>query len=233
MQLTSRLAKIADNIPRGTMIADIGTDHAYLAVYLVEQGICPGAVVGDLNQGPVESAESTVKAYRLENKIDIRQGDGLKILRPGEVDLVVLAGMGNNLIINILKDSPELLNSLKHLVLQPNKNPGDVRAWLAKNKWGIVQEELVEDRNKLYTIITFEPGKGFFPQDLFEMELGPCLLQNLCNPLVLKLLKKEEKKYSNILKGLSRSFYKPSPEKANNINYLHDKLKEALKIAQS
>lgn len=227
MQLSRRLATLAQHVPRNSVVADIGTDHAYLPVYLVRAGICPRAVASDLNSGPIESARQTVCSYGLEEKIDIRQGDGLEILKPGEVDVVILAGMGGKLIARILEKGPEVLKSVSRLVLQPNNNAGVLRSWLVENNWGIVDEQLIQENRKLYPLIVSVRGRGSFPKDHFSFEIGPCLLQKGGLPLK-KLLEQKNKEYLHILEGLSRSSDPKAAEKEKKIRELIKKVREAL-----
>ena len=119
MQLDARLAAIAALVPHGTTLADIGADHAYLAATLVLHGHAPRAVVGDLSAGACEAARRTVGAQRLTQQIDVRQGDGLSVLLPGEAESIVIAGMGGALIADILAGAQDILGGVGTLVLQP------------------------------------------------------------------------------------------------------------------
>ena len=119
MQLDARLAAIAAFVPHGTVLADIGGDHAYLAATLVMEGVAPRAVVGDLSAGACAAARRTALAQRLTRQIDVRQGDGLSVLAPGEAESIVIAGMGGALIVQILEGAPDVLAGAPTLVLQP------------------------------------------------------------------------------------------------------------------
>jgi tRNA (adenine22-N1)-methyltransferase len=204
MQLSKRLETIAACIPQNAIIADIGTDHACLPVYLVQKGVCPRAVAGDLNTGPVKSARNMVKSRGLENRIEIRQGDGLEILKPGEVDVVIMAGMGGELMARLLAEGRDKIKSVQRLLLQPNNNAWNVRSWLAENGWGIIDEHLVKERGKFYPVIISEQGRGLFAADSLSLEVGPFLLQK-GGPLVKELLEQKSENYAAILEGLSKS----------------------------
>jgi len=227
MQLSRRLAALVQYVPPNTIIADIGTDHAQVPVYLVKNGICFRAVAGDLNSGPVESARETVRLYGLEEKIDIRQGDGLEIVKPGEVDVVIAAGMGGLLMTRILERGREVLKSLQRLVVQPNNNPGLLRSWLVKNGWGIVDEELVQESGKFYPVIVAEQNRGSYAGDSLSLEIGPCLLKK-GGPLVQKFLEKKKRDYSKILDTLSKSSNSEAAKKKKEIEKLLAGVKEVL-----
>lgn len=174
MQLNERLQAIADMITQDARIADIGTDHAYLPIYLVEQGKVTWAVAGEVNRGPYNAAKAAIERAGREDKIDLRLGDGLAVVRPGEVDTVVIAGMGGNTIIDILKDRPEVVESVSQLILQPMVAAASVRRWLKENGWYISDESLVLEEGRLYEIIS--AIKGAMPE--FEpilFDIGPVL----------------------------------------------------------
>lgn len=165
MQLDERLAAIAAFVPHGTAVADIGADHAYLAATLVMEGIAQRAVVGDLSAGACAAARRTVGAQRLTREIDVRQGDGLSVLLPGEAESIVVAGMGGALIAEILAGAPEILTDVQTLVLQPMNGTAKLRRWLYTNGWDIVDETLARAGGHLYEIIRAEHGVAALPDD--------------------------------------------------------------------
>lgn len=201
MDLPKRLAVLAAFVPYGSTAADIGTDHAYLPIFLIEQGICRFVIATDLREGPYQSAEQKIKEHALEQRICLRLGDGLQPLRPGEVEVVVLAGMGGNTIRGILAGEPQTLAGIKRLVMQPMTDAGDLRIWLAANGWKIADEELVEDDGRLYVIIAAEPGSEVTRDPVF-LELGPRLLEKK-SPLMERHLQNFLAKYERILAGLA------------------------------
>jgi tRNA (adenine22-N1)-methyltransferase len=201
MDLPKRLAALAAFIPNGSIAADIGTDHAYLPIFLVKQGICRFVIATDLREGPYQSAEKKIKEHALNDRINLRLGDGLKPLQPGEAEVVVLAGMGGNTIREILAESWQKLVEIKRLVLQPMADAGDLRVWLAANGWKIADEELVEDDGRIYVIIVAEPGHEVTCDPVY-MELGPRLLEKR-SPLLGRHLSSFMVKYERILAGLA------------------------------
>ena len=158
MKLGSRLSALIAFVPRGTRVADIGTDHAYLPIELVQKNIAASAVAGDVHAGPYEAAKENVEGCGLEHKISVRFGNGLAVLVPGEVDTAVIAGMGGSTIIDILRSQPAVTSSLKRLILQPMVGAAAVRRWLVANQWCIIDEMLVQDDGRLYEILVAEQG---------------------------------------------------------------------------
>ncbi len=152
--LSERLACVAAFVRRGSKVADIGTDHAYLPVYLVQKGICPCAVAADLRSGPLANARQAVEDADLTDKIQLRLSDGLEKLEPDEVDDVVIAGMGGILIAQLLENAPWLKNEAKHLVLQPMSHPEQLRLFLMENGYEILQEDICRDSGKTYCVIS-------------------------------------------------------------------------------
>ncbi len=152
--LDARLQAVAAQIRRGSRIADIGTDHAYLPVYLVGEGICPSAIASDLREGPLAAAERTVSAAMLSDRIDLRLADGLAAITPDEADDVAIAGMGGETIIAILQAAPDWHTAHHRFVLQPMTRAEDLRAWLLHHGFTIERERLVIDGRHLYPVMT-------------------------------------------------------------------------------
>ena len=176
MQLDARLAAIAAFVPHGTALADIGADHAYLAATLVMKGIAHRAVVGDLSAGACAAARRTALTQRLTREIDVRQGDGLSVLTPGEAESIVIAGMGGALIAEILSGAPAVLTSVQTLVLQPMNGAAKLRRWLYENGWDIVDETLARAGGHLYEIIRAEHGAAELPDDVL-LHIGARLFE--------------------------------------------------------
>jgi tRNA (adenine22-N1)-methyltransferase len=172
--LGERLAAIASLVPEGTRLADIGTDHAYLPIELLQNNKIVLAVAGEINWGPYQAAQETIARLDLQHRISLRFGNGLAVLSPGEVDTVVIAGMGGASIIAILTAQMLVTQALNRLILQPMVAAAAVRRWLLQNNWRIVDEIVVEDETKLYEIIAAEPGVS---QDIEPIlyEIGPVL----------------------------------------------------------
>ncbi len=176
MRLAKRLAAVARHVPPGAAVADIGTDHAYLPLYLVRKGIACRVIAGEVNPGPYEAARSAVRAGRVANRIDLRMGDGLQVVAPGEVDVVVVAGMGGRTITDILSAGRLVLARVRRLILQPMGDLAEVRRWLVDNGWRLADEEMVCEQGRYYVIIVAEPGREKV-EDEFLLEVGPRLLE--------------------------------------------------------
>ena len=177
MLLSRRLKAVADFVPQDMICADIGSDHGYLPIYLVGERIIPHAIAADIGKGPVESAALNVRKYHLEDKIELRLGNGLEVLLPNEVSCVTICGMGGGLICEILNNSPQITASLQRLVLAPNVGAHLVRHWAGENGWQITAEELIEEDGHFYPIIRLEKGE-MAELSAAEEFAGPLLLKN-------------------------------------------------------
>lgn len=183
INLGPRLRRVADFVPVGARLADIGSDHGYLAAWLLQTGNIECAIAGELNREPAERARQTARAADLHAQMLVREGAGLTVLEPGEVNAVVIAGMGGTTIVEILGSNPVVLPDLQRLVLQPNVAGAQVRYWLADNGWAIVDEALVAENDIIYEIIVAEPGK-MRPLSPLQAEIGPVLLEK--KPLLFR-----------------------------------------------
>lgn len=203
IKLSPRLQAVAELVKPGLKIADIGTDHAYLPIYLIQQGKSPLAVAIDIHRGPYESALKQVALQGLEDKITVILGNGLEPLQPGQVDVVVLAGMGSATMIEILEAKPELVLKLQQLVLQPMVGVGQMRKWLVENGWAINNEILVKDDGFIYTVLSALPGEQSI-SDWLTLELGPILLKEK-PPLLKDYISKMLSDYENVLINLAQT----------------------------
>jgi len=174
MQLDGRLITVASLIPKGYSIADIGTDHAYLPIYLVTYNICPKVIATDLSPGPLNRAKENVQIYNLSDKIELRLGEGLEPIAPGEVDAAVIAGMGGETIARILQRSDAVAETLDRIIIQPMTNQPKLRKNLFEIGFSIIDERVAKDDGKFYEIIVIQKKT----QDSFDdidVEIGPIL----------------------------------------------------------
>ncbi|WP_106497125.1 tRNA (adenine(22)-N(1))-methyltransferase [Lentibacillus sp. Marseille-P4043] len=153
INLSNRLKKVALFLPKGANFADIGSDHAYLPCYVCRQDRVAKAIAGEVNVGPFNSAKTTVQAYQLSDKIDVRLGDGLQVIEKGEVKQIVIAGMGGPLIQSILENGKDKLQHVEQIIAQPNVDARGVRKWLMAHNFQLTDEELVEENGHFYEII--------------------------------------------------------------------------------
>ncbi|HHY36524.1 MAG TPA: SAM-dependent methyltransferase [Firmicutes bacterium] len=175
MKLSPRLKQVAALVPKGSIVADIGSDHAFLPVYLVKQGLCPRVIAGEINEKPYLLALQQVEKSGLATSIQVRRGDGLKILAPGEVDVVVLAGMGGRTIRKIMCDSPEVTESVRRFILQPMTEAEEIRLWLSRHYFRITAEALVKEKGHFYEVIVVEHGLEPASAEII-LTLGPRLV---------------------------------------------------------
>ena len=150
----SRLNAVKNFVRQGSKVADIGTDHAYLPIELIESHKTVKVIASDKNFFPCQAARKNISAAGLENFIEVRQGDGLKILQVGEVDTICISGMGGSLIAEILAADIEITNSVEQLILQPMNAAGELKNFLLESGWFIGNEDLAEENKIIYEIIS-------------------------------------------------------------------------------
>jgi tRNA (adenine22-N1)-methyltransferase len=170
MTLGPRLQKVASLVPEGAILGDIGTDHAYLPITLVEEKKILRAVAVDVHEGPYQSALSAVKMRRLDQFIDVRMGDGLLPLEAGEINVLTLAGMGGRTMLEIFAGRQDVLRFVKDLIVQPQGAEGAVRLSLLNDGWLLKTEELVKEEDRIYTVLAFSKESGVNLMDLSKME---------------------------------------------------------------
>ena len=203
-----RLSAIASLVPRCTVAADVGTDHGVLPILLIENGTADRVIGTDVRKGPLSAAEKRVKACGLEDRIELRLGDGLRVLRPCEAETIVISGMGGKLIVNILGDSPETALSARTLVLSPHRDARDVRNFLISHGFRIEDETMEEEDGKFYPIIRAVCGESGYLSEQ-ELEYGPVLLAKRPDAFLRFLDEKREK-----LTALSEKLEKAGTEKS-------------------
>ncbi len=194
--MTPRLYAIASMVPQGAFFADVGTDHAYLPIYLAENNLISHAVAADINRGPLLRAKGNIKKYNLEEKIDTCLSDGFEELDGNSFDTASIAGMGGILIARILEKAPRG----KLYILQPMRDAHFLRAYLSSNGFELVDEKLAEEGNKIYTVIAVRDGKGVLSEK--ELYLGKLLKKD---PLFEKFRTRLSNKYKKKYEGLKLS----------------------------
>lgn len=178
MNLSPRLQVIADYVPKDSIVADIGTDHGYIPVYLISKKISDRVIATDINLGPLKNAMHYIekKGYSKE-KIETRLGNGLSCLRPHEVDTVIIAGMGGLLIAEILESSKNIAKTISKFILQPMVASEELRRYLYNNDFKIIDEKLAKEGNKIYEIILAEYGKDEITDEIY-FDIGRKLIEN-------------------------------------------------------
>lgn len=169
IHLDERLYLCAKNVRLGSTVADIGADHAYIAIWLILNDVCPRAIATDLRSGPLMNAQKNIFKYGVADKIETRLSDGLDAVFPAEVEDIIIAGMGGELIMQIIARAGWLRDPTKHLVLQPMSAEVELREFLASQKFKIVSEQAVVSCGKVYTVMSvffddnFSRGDELYP----------------------------------------------------------------------
>ena len=188
-ELSKRLQAVADLVTPGMRLADVGTDHAYIPIYLTQNGLVPSAIAMDINKGPLERADTHILEHGLDGKIVTRLSDGLVNLKMEEADTMIAAGMGGGLVIHILNEDPAKTRSLKELILQPQSELAKVRRYLEEHRFRIVAEDMVEEDGKYYPMMKLVHGEEA-PYSQEELYYGRLLLKKK-NPVLYQFLQRE------------------------------------------
>lgn len=202
MKLSKRLELVASFVEPGSRVADIGTDHAYIPIWLVSQGTASSALAMDVRPGPLKIAKEHISNYRLENRITTRLSDGVKELEPMEADTVVIAGMGGELVIHIMEDGRHVWDSVKSWILSPQSELYKVRKYLEVQGFDIVREDMVCDEGKYYTVMKVVRGSMSLQKDAYYV-YGRYLTKHK-NPVLKEYLDKEAASYGKVLAQLEQ-----------------------------
>ena len=211
MELSKRLKRIAEHVDKCESVADIGTDHGYIPIYLVKEGICKKAIASDINKGPIEKAKVNVAFEGVSNKVKCLLGPGLNPLKVGEVNGVILAGMGGNLTRDILLADMDKVKKYDFIILQPAQNPEVLGEFLYKNDYEIIDEDLIKDEGRFYELFKVkynENSEKLAFEDELEYEVSP-LLREKGHPLFKEFIEEKINRCETIL-----SFIKEDTEAA-------------------
>lgn len=213
--LSRRLRAVAKMVTRGNRVCDVGCDHGFVPIWLVQQGISPGVLAMDLREGPLRAAEEHVAAHGLSGQIETRLSDGLHNYNIGEADTLICAGMGGGLMLRILAAERDKTVSFRELILQPQSEMESFRRFLREGGYDILDEEMLIDEGKYYQVIRAVPGgkdgagkeaqaeAGARDEELCKLEdrYGPLLLRKK-TPVFLSYLEREAALYEEILENL-------------------------------
>lgn len=225
MQLSQRLSSVASMVTAGNCLADVGTDHGYVPIYLYERNVIPRAIAMDVNKGPLERAELHIAESGMKNVIETRLSDGLAALKAGEADSIVIAGMGGPLMIRILSAYPEVTASAKELILQPQSEIAEVRIWLYEQGYEIIEEHMVFEDGKYYPM--FKAVKNQEAEKLTDLEYKFGRLEVLKEQSVLKsYIMRELANKQAILKKLNEEMTEKSKGRAEEMKSLITELEE-------
>lgn len=204
MELSKRLQAVADLVTADYKLADIGTDHAYIPIYLTQQKKITEAVALDVNEGPLQRAEEHIRENGLEAEIETRLSNGFQALQPGEVQSAVIAGMGGGLVIRILTEGAEVVRKLEECILQPQSEIEKVRAFLLEKGYEFLEEDMVCEDGKYYPMMKAKPGEmtgeSWKPE---ELEYGKYLLAT-AHPVLKQFLEREIQICHGVLESLAK-----------------------------
>ena len=220
MELKGRLKLITEKIPKCDSLCDVGTDHAYIPIFSIENKICIKAIASDVRIGPLEIAKENIRLAGLKDKIETRLGGGLQPIRDGEVDTYVIAGMGGVLICDILKESYNKAQSAKTIILQPMNAIEILREWLLKNGFEIVDEELTSEGEKIYNVIVCKWTGTIVREPEIYYYVGRRLIERK-DPLLATFLEKKLKQTNTILKEM-KNIREESVDSVSKYEYLRD-----------
>jgi tRNA (adenine22-N1)-methyltransferase len=177
MIISKRLKLISDLITEVSSMVDVGTDHGYVPIDLIKRNKIDFAIASDINKGPVEKAKNNVSGNNLQHKIECRLGGGLTTVVPKEVEVAVIAGMGGNLIRDILEESKEVFKDLKYVIVQPVQNPEVLREYLYTTGCNIIDEWIIYDEEKYYEIMKISWGNELKDVEPIYYEISEILLR--------------------------------------------------------
>ena len=223
VKLTPRLQCVADCIKECRMLADIGTDHAYIPIYSVQTGIADSAIASDVVKGPLKIATDNIKSHNLQDRIIPVLANGLETAK--NADVIVIAGMGGKLICNILQDNMDIAKNADYLVIQPMTCSYELRKFLHENGFSITEERLAREEDKIYNIIVVQKGNEKFEDD-FYYHIGKKLFENN-DPLLLEHIKMRAEVIHKQIEGLKKASDSQLHLKAKKLeNTLHRIIQE-------
>ena len=195
MKISDRLKELSTFVDENDKLIDIGCDHALLDIYLCDEYKNLKVIASDIHEGALKSAEKNIDKFKMNNRIDLRLGDGLTIVNADEIDTILIAGMGFNTIKRILSNDTKMTN-VKKIVIQSNTDVVKLRKFVIRLGFKITRELLVKDNDIIYTIIEFKPGSEKYSYE--EIYFGPRILDNK-DDIFYEYYSKKLLKYENLL----------------------------------
>ena len=235
LRLSERLKLVASFVPEGSRIADIGTDHGYVPIYLAEIGKIKSALAMDVRKGPLARADEHIEEYRHDVgdaaiSIETRLSNGLEKLQAKEADTVIIAGMGGELMLRILRDGAHMYDSVKHYVLSPQSELSVFRHGLEKLGISILEEQMLMDEGKYYVILHAAPGSMHYEQE-YEYRYGSDLIRKQ-DPVLREFLERELAQGEELLAHLSRMQTEGAQKRAESLRQELNETKEAYHALQ-
>lgn len=204
VKISNRLMTAADMVSVGNAVADIGTDHGYLPIYLVQNNISGHVIAMDVNKGPLSRATANISQMGLADRIETRLSDGLSALKKGEAETITICGMGGKLMARIITDGFDRIDTTNELILSPQSEISQFREFLAFNGFETIEERMLIEEGKFYVLIKCRlTGKQDEPQELSEVHAayGRYLLEHK-NYALKEFLLKEKTKYVRLKQNL-------------------------------
>ena len=224
VRLSQRLSCIADMVTPGLVVADVGCDHAHLAMYLVEQEIAPFVYATDIHKGPLAGARKSIEEAGLSGKIQTVLCDGLTGIQAGAVSSIVMAGMGGPLMIEIMRSSEAVCRKARELILEPQSEPALLRHFLEDNGYRIISEDMVCEENKFYPVIKCIHGAMELSREVYY-RYGKILIKER-NPLLLEYLYNHRQVLKDIRERLASS------EESDSVAARHLTIEEDLRYVE-
>lgn len=233
IQLSKRLQTVVELVTKGKHVADVGCDHAYISIYMMEHQIANRVIAMDINKGPLERAAANIEKYGYKEQIETRLSDGLEALNPGEVDTVLIAGMGGPLMQKILLGKKNVIEQVDELVLQPQSEVRDTRVFVEQLGFKIIQEDMLIEDGKFYVMLkarrTTEPLSQ--KKEIYNL-YGEYLLVNR-HPVLKSYLEKEKRQIETIIDRLNQTPSEKSRKKQKDLEKDMAYCKEALTYYES
>lgn len=233
IHLSKRLTALANMVTDGNRLADIGTDHGYIPIYLCQTGKIPSALAMDIGKGPLQQAQTHIAEHGLSEQIKTRLSDGMAALQFGEADTILIAGMGGGLVMKILSEGAEKLTGKEELILQPQSEIALVREFLRVRNFQILNEDMILEDGKYYPMMKVSQQKAaeqtkILPQEVADA-FGPVLLQKR-HPVLKEWLERELRTTNSVIEQLSaQPDYERIRNRMQQVNCKKTLILEALK----
>ncbi len=221
-----RLSAIRDMVGQNSIVGDIGTDHGYIPLSLIEKNISKKVIGTDISKGSLDKIIGLIKSAGLEDRIEARLGNGLDVIEAYEVDTIIIAGMGGILIKDILENDKGITNSIKNFIFQPMVGAKELRQYLIHNNFEIVDEDLVFEEEKFYEIISAKRGQSYVEKDIYY-EISPLLIEKK-HSLLKEFINYKANKVKNILNDIGSIKTEKSMEKSRELEKLLKNYEEVL-----
>ncbi len=219
VELSARMQALTDMVSRQSVVCDVGCDHGFVSIYLVQQGIAPKVYAMDVGKGPLERAKEHIKEYDLESYIETRLSDGLNALQIGEADCMICAGMGGKLMMRILKEGDEKTRAMKELILQPQSEIASFRAFLRKEGYKVVMENMIYEDGKYYPMMKVVPGNKIgelVSEYILWDKFGELLLKEK-HPVLRQYLAQSKEYFAELLSHLNAQGGERAQERVEEI----------------